>query len=579
MENKRHHRRITGVLCILSARKIVENTHMSKELLKGNANFIRKIISDDLKDCKHCAIITRFPPEPNGYLHIGHAKSICLNFGLARDFGGECHLRFDDTNPEKEDEEYVRAIEADVRWLGFDWGKHLYHTSDYFEQLYQLAIKLIKSGKAYVDSLSAEQMREYRGTLTTPGKPSPDRNRPITESLDLFERMKQGEFAEGSYTLRAKIDMAAGNINLRDPALYRIRKATHQRSGDQWCIYPMYDFSHALSDAIEGITHSLCTLEFQDHRPLYDWCVAHCEMPHQPRQIEFSRLNLNYTVTSKRKLKQLVDEKIVAGWDDPRMPTLSGLRRRGVPPQAIVSFCEKIGISKQDSIIDLSVLEEEIRDHLNQSAPRTMAVLKPIKVIIENYPTDLTETFEVSVHPQNPDRGKRQIIFSRELYIDADDFMENPEKGFFRLSPETPARLLNAYVIYCQKIIKNAAGEITELHCTYDKETLGGKKPQDGRKVKGIIHWVSCQNAVDATVRVYDRLFNQPNPAATDNFLECINPNSLQIYHAKVEKSLATTAPETRFQFTRVGYFAADAKDHSDKQPTFNQVVSLRQDW
>lgn len=566
-------------MCILSLWKIAEKKTMVQELTKKSTNFIRNIIQDDSKNGRHCEIITRFPPEPNGYLHIGHAKSICLNFGLARDFGGRCHLRFDDTNPDKEDEEYVHAIEADVRWLGFDWGKHLYHTSDYFEQLYQLAIKLIKDDKAYVDSLSAEQMREYRGTLTAPGKPSPDRDRPIVESLDLFQRMKQGEFAEGSYTLRAKIDMAAGNMNLRDPAIYRIRKATHQRSGNQWCIYPMYDFSHALSDAIEGITHSLCTLEFQDHRPLYDWCVKQCEMPHQPRQIEFSRLNLSYTVTSKRKLKQLVDEKIVAGWDDPRMPTLSGLRRRGVPPEAIVSFCEKIGISKQDSVIDLSVLEEEIRDHLNRSAPRTMAVLKPIKVIIENYPMDLTETLEVWVHPQNPDRGKRQITFSRELYIDADDFRENPEKGFFRLSPETPVRLLNAYVIYCQKIIKNAAGEITELHCTYDKETLGGKKPQDGRKVKGIIHWVSCQNAVDATVRVYDRLFNQPNPAATDNFLECINPNSLQIYHAKIEKSLATTAPETRFQFTRVGYFAADAKNHSKKQPTFNQVVSLRQDW
>ncbi len=552
---------------------------MNQNSPKFSSNFIRKIIEEDLNCDKYQTITTRFPPEPNGYLHIGHAKSICLNFGLSRDYHGTCHLRFDDTNPDKEDQEYVAAIEQDVRWLGFDWGQHLYHTSDYFQTLYELAIQLIKNGNAYVDSLSADQMRAYRGTLTTAGKDSPNRNRPVAENLDLFQRMKEGEFNEGTYTLRAKIDMSAGNMNLRDPAIYRIRKVAHQRSGENWCIYPMYDFSHALSDAIEGITHSLCTLEFEDHRPLYDWFVQHCKMPHQPRQIEFSRLNLNYTITSKRKLKQLVDEKRVSGWDDPRMPTLSGLRRRGVPPQAIVRFCEKIGISKQDSIIDLSVLEEEIRDYLNQSAARVMAVLKPIKVVIDNYPENSVENIEVSVHPQNPDRGKRKISFSREIYIDADDFMEVATPGFFRLTPETPVRLRNAYVIYCQKIIKDKTGNITELHCRYDETTLGGKKPQDGRKVKGIIHWVSCQHAKDATIRVYDRLFNHPNPAASDNFMEHLNADSLTIYHAKVEAELAEAQRETSFQFTRVGYFTPDNKDHSARNPVFNQIVPLKQTW
>lgn len=552
---------------------------MNDTVTKSSSNFIRKIIEDDLASGKHQQIVTRFPPEPNGYLHIGHAKSICLNFGLSRDYHGPCHLRFDDTNPDKEDQEYVSAIESDVSWLGFDWGKHLYHTSDYFEQLYQLAIKLIKDGKAYVDSLSAEQMREHRGTLTSAGKPSPDRERPIAENLDLFERMKQGEFPEGKYTLRAKIDMNAGNINLRDPAIYRIRKVAHQRSGENWCIYPMYDFSHALSDAIEGITHSLCTLEFQDHRPLYDWFVDNCEMPHKPRQIEFSRLNLNYTVTSKRKLKQLVDEKLVAGWDDPRMPTLCGLRRRGVPPEAIVSFCEKIGISKQDSIIDLSVLEETIRDQLNQSAPRATAVLKPVKVIIDNYPENHTETINVAVHPQDSTMGRRDITFGREIYIDADDFMEFPDKGFFRLSPETPVRLRNAYVIYCKQIIKNADGEVIELHCEYDKDTLGGKKPQDGRKVKGIIHWIYCSAAKDALIHVYDRLFNHPDPASTEDFTAQINPDSLSTYHGKIEAELAKAIPEGRFQFNRVGYFAADIKQHSTQNPVFNQIVPLKQTW
>ncbi len=552
---------------------------MSEKAPVNSSNFIRKIITDDLENGKHHHIVSRFPPEPNGYLHIGHAKSICLNFGLANDYQGRCHLRFDDTNPSNEEQEYAIAIAEDVRWLGFDWGRHLYHTSDYFEQLYQLAIKLIQDGKAYVDSLSAEQMREYRGTLTSPGKPSPDRERNIADNLDLFQRMKSGEFAEGQYTLRAKIDMSAGNINLRDPAIYRIRNIAHQRAGKKWCIYPMYDFSHALSDAIEGITHSLCTLEFQDHRPLYDWFVKHCQMPHQPRQIEFSRLNLNYTVTSKRKLKELVDKKIVSGWDDPRMPTLCGLRRRGVPPEAIRHFCEKIGISKQDSIIDLSVLEQEIRDYLNQCAARATAVLKPVKVIIDNYPEDSIEQLEVSVHPQNPEMGKRQIPFSRELYIDSDDFMEQPQKDFFRLTPETPVRLRNAYVIHCHKIIKNSKGEIVTLHCHYDKDTLGGKKPKDGQKVKGIIHWVSCGDAKDATIRIYDRLFNHPNPAASDDFLQHINPESLKVYSSKIESSLLHVKPNTAFQFTRVGYFSTDIKDHSEKHPVFNEIVPLKQTW
>lgn len=546
---------------------------------KPVTHFIKSIIDEDLAQGKHSKIITRFPPEPNGFLHIGHAKSICLNFDLACFYKGVCHLRFDDTNPVKEDQEYMLAIAQDIHWLGYDWGTQLYHTSDYFEKLYQLAIKLIKKDKAYVDSLSAQAMREYRGTLKEPGKNSPDRNRPIAENLALFEKMKNGDFAEGQYTLRAKIDMHSGNMNLRDPAIYRIRKISHHRSGDTWCIYPMYDFSHALSDAIEGITHSLCTLEFQDHRPLYDWFIEQCEMPNKPHQYEFSRLNLNYTITSKRKLKQLVDEGFVQGWDDPRMPTLRGLRRRGVPPTAIRSFCEKVGVSKQDSVIDMSVLEQETRDHLNLSAPRRLAVLKPIKVIIDNYPDDKKEKISISNHPQNPEFGKRQVTFSKEIYIDADDFMLDPPKKFFRLAPNAKVRLSNAYVIHCDKVIQDKHGAITTLHCHYDPDTLGGKKPKSGEKVKGIIHWVSSHDAADAEVRVYDRLFNVENPAAKDDFLTHINPNALCIYQAKVEAALMSANPEERFQFNRVGYFVADRIDYHPDHLVFNQIVPLKSTW
>lgn len=541
-------------------------------------NFIRNIIDEDLKSGKHTKIVTRFPPEPNGYLHVGHAKAICVSFGIALDYKGQCHLRFDDTNPINEEEMFARAIEEDVKWLGFNWGDHLYHSSDYFDKLYELAVKLIKDGKAFVCSLNAEKMREYRGTLKEPGKNSPDRDRSVEENLDLFERMRAGEFAEGAYTLRAKIDMAAGNINLRDPAIYRIRKVSHARTGDKWCIYPMYDFSHALSDAIEGITHSLCTLEFQDHRPLYDWFVDNCEMPHKPRQIEFSRLNLNYTITSKRKLKQLVEDNIVDGWDDPRMPTLHGMRRRGIPPEAIRIFCEKLGVSKQDSVIDINVLEQEVRDYLNQHAPRRNAILKPIKVVITNF-AETPVALSVANHPQNESFGRREINFSNTIYIEADDFMMEPELKFHRLSPGKEVRLSNAYVIRCDEVIQNKYGEVTEIKATYDPDTLGGKKPKDGRKVKGIIHWVNAADAVDAEIRVYDRLFSVENPAASTDFMALINPLSKTIYQGKVEKSLQAASPERRFQFNRVGYFVADRFAYSNQSLVFNQIVSLRETW
>ncbi len=542
-------------------------------------NFIRKIIEEDLESQKHQQIVTRFPPEPNGFLHIGHAKSICLNFSLANDFNGTCHLRFDDTNPNKECSSYIEAIQNDVRWLGFDWQHHLYHASHYFEELYQKAIHLIKNGHAYVDDLSSDLMREYRGTLSEPGKDSPNRNRPIEDNLALFQRMKAGDFEDGQYTLRAKIDMQSGNINLRDPVIYRIMHVSHHQTQDQWCIYPMYDFTHALSDAIEGITHSLCTLEFQDHRPLYDWFVEHCAMPNQPRQIEFSRLNLNYTVTSKRKLKQLIDEQKVSGWDDPRLPTLSGLRRRGYTAQSIRQFCHDIGISKQDSIIDIGQLEATLRNDLNHNAPRKMVVLKPLKITITNYESN-DEKLNLPNHPQRPELGQRQIPFAKHLFIEQDDFAEIPPPKFHRLSPGKEVRLMNAYVIYCDKVIKNSAGEVIELECTYLPETLGGKKPNHGKKVKGIIHWLPVEASIDAEVRLYDRLFLEANPASHDDLMASLNPESLEIMtDAKVEASLADAAPEDAYQFNRLGYFCADQFDHNQQRLVFNRSVSLRETW
>ncbi len=549
-----------------------ENSHIT--------NFIRNIIDKDLADGKHKAITVRFPPEPNGYLHIGHAKSICLNFGLANAYQGICHLRFDDTNPSQEEQRYIDAIIEDIQWLGFDCDQYRYHTSDYFEQLYQLAIKLIESGDAYIDELSADEMRAYRGTLTEPGRNSPHRDRPIAESLDLFARMRAGEFDAGTYTLRAKIDMAASNINLRDPVLYRILNMHHPRTQDQWCIYPMYDFAHALSDAIEQITHSLCTLEFQANRPLYDWFVAKCNMPAQPRQIEFSRLNLNYTITSKRKLKRLVEEGHVDAWDDPRMPTLSGLRRRGYTARALRQFCDQIGISKQDSVIDVTILEETLRNDLNQHAQRRTAVLQPLKVIITNYPADQTEQISVANHPQNESLGRRDLTFSREIWIEQDDFMLDPPSKYFRLKPGGKVRLRGAYVIECDKVIQDDEGNVTELHCRYDADTLGGKKPADGKKVKGIIHWLSNNDAVNARVRIYDRLFNVANPNKEEDFTNALNPDSLNVLStAKIEPALATAAPGEIFQFTRLGYFVADRVQHSTEQPTFNRSVSLRNTW
>lgn len=540
-------------------------------------NFIRNIIDKDRAEGKNQGeVVTRFPPEPNGYLHIGHAKAICLNFGIAEDYQGVCHLRFDDTNPCNESAEFMDAIKKDIAWLGFDWDNHQYAASNYFDQLYDLAVSLINNGKAYVCSLNAEQVREYRGTLKEPGKNSPDRDRSIEDNLALFEQMKAGAFEEGQYTLRAKIDMASPNMNLRDPALYRIRKVTHHSTGDTWCIYPMYDFAHALSDAIEGITYSLCSLEFEDHRPLYNWCVQECEMPRQPQQIEFSRLNLNTLITSKRKLKQLVEDGHVNGWDDPRMPTLSGLRRRGYTPTAIRNLCEQVGISKQDSIIDISLLEAALRDDLNGKAQRKMAVVDPIKVVITNYPDNQVEMLNVANHPQNPDFGRRDLPFSKTLYIDRSDFMLDPPKDFFRLGPGRRARLLNAYVIACEEVIQDEAGQVTELRCVYLPETLGGKKPEDGKKVKGIIHWLSAEQAVPAEVRLYERLFTVENPGAESDMTQVLNPESLHIQQGFVEASAAQATPGESFQFNRVGYFCADSEDHSAAHPVFNKAVSLR---
>jgi glutaminyl-tRNA synthetase len=542
------------------------------------SNFIRQIIANDLKDNKNNGkVVTRFPPEPNGYLHIGHAKSICLNFGIAAENNGRCNLRFDDTNPEKESDEYVQSIMRDVSWLGFEWSE-LRHASDYFEQLYDYAVQLIKQGQAYVDSLSAEEIRAYRGTLTEPGKESPDRNRSIEENLDLFQRMRAGEFADGQYVLRAKIDMASPNINMRDPALYRIRRVHHQRTGDDWCIYPMYDYTHCISDALEGITHSLCTLEFEDHRPLYDWVLDQVKTPAHPQQIEFARLQLEYTIVSKRKLNQLVTEKHVNGWDDPRMPTIAGLRRAGFTPKSIRDFCERIGLTKQNSWIEMGVLEYCIREDLNENALRAMAVLQPLRVVIDNYPEGQTEQLEVSNHPQKPELGKRIVPFSKVILIEQDDFAEVPPPKFKRLVKGEEVRLRGSYVIRCNEIIKDNNGNITELRCSYDPDTLG--KNPEGRKVKGVIHWVSEQHSQPAELRLYNRLFTVPNPDNEPNFLDVINPDSLEVLtDCRVEASLANPQPESRYQFERTGYFCFDAIDSVNGKLVFNRTVTLRDSW
>ena len=545
-------------------------------------DFIRNIISGDLDSGKHQHIVTRFPPEPNGQLHIGHAKSICLNFGVANDFDGKCFMRFDDTNPVKEDDEYVEGILRDVRWLGFDWGERLTHASDYFEQLYLFAEELIQKGKAYVESQNADEIRELRGTLTEPGKNSPFRERSVGDNLTLFRKMRGGEFEDGTHVLRAKIDMASPNINLRDPVLYRIRKISHQRTVDQWCIYPLYDFTHGLSDALEGVTHSLCTLEFEDHRPLYEWILAEVSAPCLPRQIEFSRLNLRYTVLSKRRLIQLVEEGHVNGWDDPRMLTLSGLRRRGYPPSAIRLFCKRIGISKSENNIEMSVLEDCAREELDKTAPRAMAVLNPLKVVITNYPEDKTEEFEPARHPKNPDMGTRKVPFSREIYIDQDDFREDPPPKYFRLAPGKEVRLRFAYVIRCEEVIYDSSGKVIELHCTYDQATRSGAKAE-GRKVKGIIHWVSIQHSVPVEVRLYDRLFVNPSPGSNDpggNFLNDLNPDSIEtVTFCRVEPGLLKAEPEDIYQFERVGYFCVDSKESRPEALVFNRTVTLRDTW
>jgi len=548
---------------------------MSTSENQAPANFIHQIINNDLKNSKNNGkVATRFPPEPNGYLHIGHAKSICLNFGTAIEYKGTCNLRFDDTNPEKESVEYMESIKRDVQWLGFEWHE-LRHASDYFEQLYQYAVQLIEQGQAYVDSLSAEEIRAYRGTLTEPGKESPDRSRPIAENLDLFQRMRAGEFADGQYVLRAKIDMASPNINLRDPAIYRIRRVHHQRTGDAWCIYPMYDYTHCISDAIEGITHSLCTLEFEDHRPLYDWVLDQLQTPAHPQQIEFARLQLEYTIVSKRKLNQLVTEKHVNGWDDPRMPTIAGLRRAGFTPKAIRDFCERIGITKQNSWIEMGVLEYCIREDLNENALRAMAVLQPLRVVFDNYPDDQVEQLEVSNHPQKPELGKRQVPFAKVILIERDDFAEVPPPKYKRLIEGGEVRLRGAYVIKCNSVIKDDAGNIIELRCSIDLDTLG--KNPEGRKVKGVIHWVSEQHSHSAEVRLYSRLFRVPNPDNEENFLDAINPDSIEVLNdCRVEASLANALPENRYQFERTGYFCLDAIDSVGGKLVFNRTVTLR---
>jgi glutaminyl-tRNA synthetase len=541
-------------------------------------DFIRDIVRDDLAAGRTRTVVTRFPPEPNGYLHIGHAKSICLNFGIALETGGRCHLRFDDTNPAREEEEYIAAIKEDVRWLGFDWGAHLYHASDYFEQLYAWAEHLIETGYAYVDDQSADQIRETRGTLTEPGRESPYRNRGREENLALFREMRAGAVPDGSRVLRARIDMSAGNINLRDPVLYRVLRAPHPRTGDTWCIYPTYDFAHGQSDAIEAITHSLCTLEFEDHRPLYDWLLDHLPVPSRPRQIEFARLNLTHTVLSKRRLITLVTGGHVAGWDDPRLPTLSGMRRRGFPPEAIREFAQRIGIAKADSTVEMGFLEHCVREHLNRTAQRRMAVLDPLKLVIENYPEGGGETLAAANHPQDEAAGSREVPFGRELYIEREDFMEDPPGKFFRLAPSREVRLRYAYFVKCEDVVKDASGRIVELRCTYDPETRGGDAP-DGRKVKATLHWVSAAHAVDAEVRLYDHLFAHPDPGAEGDWLNDLNPDSLTVLtDCKMEPALASAAPGTVVQFERQGYFSADRDSFPDR-PVFNRTVGLRDSW
>ncbi len=547
-------------------------------------DFIREIVDEDLKANKNEGrVATRFPPEPNGYLHIGHAKSICLNFGIAIEYGGTCNLRFDDTDPSGEDVEYVESIKSDVRWLGFDWGDRLFYASDYFDQLYQYAVQLIKDGKAYVCSLSPEEIREYRGTLTKPGKDSPYRTRSVKENLDLFERMEAGEFEEGTHVLRAKIDMASPNVNMRDPTLYRIKKVAHYRTGNKWCIYPMYDFTHCLSDSIEGITHSLCTLEFENNRPLYDWVLDELNVDCHPQQIEFARLNLSYTVLSKRKLVELVEGGYVTGWDDPRMPTVAGMRRRGYTPESIRNFCERIGVAKRDSIVDIALLEYYIREDLNQRAPRVMGVLRPLRVVIDNYPEDQVEELDGPYHPQDPSMGSRKVPFSRVLYIEREDFHEDPPKKFFRLAPGREVRLRYAYYIKCVRVVKDEqTGEVAEVHCIYDPETRGGWSP-DGRKVKGTIHWVSAAHSLPAEVRLYDRLFQIANPRGEKDgpdFTTYLNPSSLEtLTSSRVEPSLSGAAPDSRYQFERLGYFCVDSVDSSNGALVFNRTVTLRDSW
>ena len=541
-------------------------------------DFVREIVAEDLRSGKHGTVVTRFPPEPNGYLHIGHAKSICLNFGIAREFGGRCHLRFDDTNPTKEEQEYIDAIEADVRWLGFDWGEHLYHASDYFEQLYLWAVALVEAGKAYVDDLSADEIREHRGTLTEPGRNSPWRDRPVEENLDLFTRMRKGEFPDGARVLRAKIDMASGNINLRDPVLYRILHATHPRTGDAWCVYPTYDFAHGQSDAIEGVTHSICTLEFEDHRPLYDWFIENLPVPSRPRQYEFARLNLSYTVLSKRFLLKLVNDGRVRGWDDPRMPTISGIRRRGFPAEGVRDFAALIGVARNNGVVEVAMLEHCVRDVLNRTAPRRFAVLRPLKVVIENYPEGQVEELDAVNNPEDPSAGTRKVPFSREIFIEREDFMEDPPKKFYRLAPGREVRLRYAYFVTCREVVKNAAGEVVELRCTYDPATRGGDAP-DGRRPKATLHWLSAAHAVPAEVRLYEHLFTRPDPGAGGDLLADINPDSEDVLAGGlVEPSLAALPVGQTVQFERLGYFCPDP-DSRPGRPVFNRTLTLKDTW
>ena len=541
-------------------------------------DFIRQIIFEDLESGKHDEIVTRFPPEPNGYLHVGHVMSICLNFGVGEENDGRTFLRFDDTNPGKEKEEYVRAIEHDVHWLGFDWGDRLTHASDYFDRIYEAAETLVEKGVAYVDSLTADEIREHRGTLTEAGKNSPHRDRSAEENLDLFRRMRAGEFEDGAHVLRAKIDMASPNMNLRDPALYRIRHVDHQRTGSKWCIYPMYDFAHTLSDAFEGITHSLCTLEFEDHRPLYDWFLDQLKPEHRPRQIEFSRLNLAYTITSKRKLNQLIENGVVLGWDDPRMPTIAGMRRRGYPAAAVRDFVKRGGVTKKDKLIEMGVLENSIREELGETAERRMAVLRPLKVVLTNYPEDQVEIMQAMNHPANPDMGTRDMPFSRELWIEQDDFLEEAPRKFFRLKPGGEVRLRFGYIIKCEEVIKDDDGNVVELRCTYDPDTRSGTGTSD-RKVKGTIHWVSASHGIPANVRLYDRLFTVPDPNAVDDFMTALNADSLDTVEAILEPALADLAVGKAVQFERLGYFCADSTDHSAESPVINRIVTLRDSW